>query len=112
MKTEELKAVADVLHELGLSYQETLNLLSGVTMESRFVRRLWREGYKPWLIKLGLALIIFPEPVVSDILGTLMLSFGIIQTKMKRSTMQLEDVYNTFRGAVKELQTIRRELST
>jgi len=110
VKPEELKNVAVMLRELGLSYEETLDAMKGVAKDSHFVGRLWRDGDKTRLVKIGLALIAFPEPAVSDIVGTFLVSVGIIQAKIKRSTLHIEDVYKTFPKLIKELQISKREL--
>jgi len=107
MKTEDLKNMVDVLRGLGSSYEETLDAMSEVAKELRSASHLWRKGDKSKLIGLGLTLIAFPEPtLISDILGAVVLSVGIIQTKMRQSTLHIEDVYNNFRGVITDLQTI------
>ena len=111
MKPEELKNVATVLRELGLSYEETLGVVKGVAKDSHLAGRLWRDGDKPRLVKVGLALIAFPEPTpISETLGVCVLSLGLIEAKMKRSALHVEDVYATFHGIKGDLRTIRKEL--
>ena len=102
--------MAVMLRELGLSYEETLDAMKGVAKESHFVRRLWRDGDKGMLIKIGLALIAFPDPTVTDVIGAALVSAGLIQAKIKSSTLHVEDVYKTFPKLIKELQISRREL--
>jgi len=99
-----------MLRELGLSYEETLDAMRGVAKDSHFVGRLWKKGDETRLIKIGLALIAFPDPTVTDILGTALVSAGIIQAKIKRSTLHIEDVYKTFPKLIRELQMSKREL--
>jgi len=110
VKPEELKNLSVALRELGLSYEETLEAMRGVAKDSRYVMRLWKKGDETKLVKIGLALIAFPEPAVSDIVGTFLVSVGIIQAKIKRSTLHIEDVYKTFPKVIKELQISKREL--
>lgn len=111
VEPSELKSLVDVLHELGLSYEETVDAMNGVAKEVRSVRYLWKKGDNSRLIKVGLALIAFPEPTpLSETLGAVVLSAGIIQKKMRRSTLGIEDVYNTFQGVMRDLQTIKRGL--
>jgi len=110
VKPEELKNVSVMLRELGLSYEETLDAMRRVARDSHFVGRLWRDGEKARLVKIGLALIAFPDPTVTDIIGTVLVSAGIIQAKIKRSTLHIEDVYKTFPKLIKGLQISKREL--
>ncbi|KPV64707.1 MAG: hypothetical protein AOA66_0009 [Candidatus Bathyarchaeota archaeon BA2] len=111
MKPEELKNVATMLRELGLSCEETLDAMRGVAKDSHFVRRLWKDGDKPKFIKIGLTLIAFPEPTpISETLGACVLSLGLIESRMKRSALHIEDVYNIFHDVIGNLQTIKLEL--
>jgi glycerol-3-phosphate O-acyltransferase len=108
MKTEELKNVVDALRELGSSYGETLSAMSGVVKELRSASRLWRKGDKSKLIRLGLTLVAFPEPTpISETLGAVVLSVGIIQTKMRQSALHIEDIYATFQEEMWNLQAIK-----
>ena len=69
------------------------------------------DGDKSRLVKIGLTLIAFPEPTpISETLGAFVLSLGIIQNKMKKSTLHIEDIYNTFQDVNKNLLRIRQEL--
>jgi len=104
------KTIATVLQELGLSYEETLEVMKGLAKDSRYVERLWKKGDETKLIKIGLALIAFPDPTISDILGTLLVSAGLIQAKMKRSALHVEDVYKTFQDVNRNLPRIKQEL--
>lgn len=111
VKPEELKNVATMLRELGLSYEETLDVMRGVAKDSHLARRLWKDGDKAKLVKAGLALIAFPEPTpISETLGACVLSLGLIESKMKRSALHVDDIYNIFHSVIGNLQTIKVEL--
>jgi len=110
VEPDELKSLVGVLRELGLSYEETADVMSGVAKEVRSVRHLWKKSDNSRLIMIGLALIAFPEPIISDALGAVVLSAGIIQKRVRRFSFGIEDVYNTFQGVMRDLQTIRRGL--
>jgi hypothetical protein len=110
VKTEELKSLSVVLRELGSSYEETLDAMKEVAKNSHLAGRLWKNGEKKTLVKMGLALIALPDPIVSDIIGALLISAGIVQAKIKSSTLHVEDVYNTFPKLIKELHESKREL--
>ena len=114
VKREESERMAAVLHELGLSYEEAVKVMSGVTKDAQFVKRLWGRPnagqMKPRLIKLGLALVTFPVPMmgIRKTLGTILITAALI--KERRSSTRIVDAYNTFRGVTRELQKIGREL--
>jgi len=107
MNSEELKALTEALHELNLSSKETLSAMRGFSRELHSVRSLWRKNGGSRLIQIGLALIAFPDPTITDILGSALVAAGIVQLKIKRSALQIEDVYKTFPKVMKELTTSR-----
>jgi len=67
----------------------------------------WRKGGNSTLIKLGLALIAFPEPVISDIIGASLVALGTIQEGIRRRTIYVEDVYKTFHETLKDIWNIK-----
>jgi hypothetical protein len=62
------------------------------------------------LIKIGVALILFPDPTISDIIGTAMVAAGLLHNKVKNSGLFLEDVYKTYPHLLKELRLAKEEL--
>ena len=115
MKEEELKHRAALLRELCLSRGETAVTMNvamiGFAKELHSAHRLFRRNNGgSRLIKIGFALIAFPDPTISDVLGAAFVAAGLIQNRMKRATLQLEDVYKTFPEVVKELRSIRQGL--
>ena len=111
VEPDELRSLVDVLRELGLSYKEAAVVMNGVAKEACSLRHLWMKDESSWLIKVGLALIAFPEPFLSDILGSMILSAGLIQKRMRQTSLGIEDVHSTFQGVIRDLQTIRRGLA-
>jgi hypothetical protein len=110
MNTEDLKALTQAVQELSLSSKETANAIHGFSDELRNTQRLWKQGKRPILIQVGIALIAFPDPTVSDVLGAAFIAAGLIQLKMRNSALHMEDVYKTFPKVVKELSTIKQGL--
>lgn len=112
VKPEELKNATLAVRELGSGYQETLEAVSKVAEDLGSVKHLWKIGDKSRLIKIGLALITFPEPTpISETLGAFVLSLGLIQTKIGQSTLHVDDVYDTFRDVLGGLHTLNKELT-
>jgi len=109
MKTEEVKNIVDTVKELSQSYKETVDAVKGFITELRTAKSLWRKHNQSKLFKLGLALIAFPDPTISDVVGGFLVSVGVLQAKMRRSTLHIEDVYKTFPEVIKELHIIRQE---
>jgi len=112
MKTEEAQNSAEVLRQLSLSRKETVNtietVMRGFVGELRSTQKLWRTGNNSFLIKAGLALMAFPEPTITDVIGSALVAAGVIQLKIRNSKLHVEDVYKTFLRVVKELDAIKR----
>jgi len=111
VKPKELKELADALRESASTRVEITNILhssiSEFAEELKSAQKLWRKGNNPILIKVGLALIAFPDPTISDIIGSALVAAGLIQLKMKHSALHIEDVYKTFPQVIKELDSLR-----
>jgi len=97
------------LQELGLNGEDTAKVVSETASELRSVGNLSKKRNTSLLVKIGLLLIAFPDPTISDIVGTLLISAGLIQTRIKRSTLHIEDVPDVFQGIIKNLHTMRNE---
>ena len=111
MKTDEIKTLADAVKELNESYGDLLQTMTETTKEVKVTKQLWRKGSNSILIKLGLALIAFPEPTeISDIIGTVLVAAGTVQKGIRRRTIYVEDVYKTFHATLKDMWTIKRNV--
>lgn len=107
MKTENVKALAVAVRKLNESYMGVLNALNGTAKEAREAKRLWKSGKKPVLVQLGLALIAFPEPFVSDVVGTLLVTAGMVQEGIRRRTLYVDGLPKAFQSLLKDLQATR-----
>lgn len=104
-----MKRMAAVLQELGLSYTETLEVVSEMAKDVNNAKKLWRDGYKSKLIKIAITLITFPEPTpISETMGAVVLTAGLIQNRIKKSTLHVEDVYKTFQDVNDNILKIRQ----
>ena len=112
MNTKEAENLAETLRQLCLSRTETASTMDAVMhsylRELRSTQKLWRKENNSFLIKAGLALIAFPDPTITDVIGSALVAAGLIQLKMKNSTLHVEDVYKTFPTVVKELGAIKQ----
>jgi len=108
---EEAQNVLELLKQHNSSRKQTANTVNSAmhafSDELRSTQKLWKQGNKSFLIKAGLALIAFPDPTISDVIGSAMVAAGLIQLKMRNSSLHIDDVYKTFPKVVKELGTIR-----
>lgn len=108
VEKQELKRMAVVLQELGLSYTETLEVIHEMSKDVNNAQKLWRGEKKSKLIKIALTLITFPEPTpVSETIGAAVLVAGLVQNRIKKSTLHVEDIYKTFQDVNKDILKIR-----
>ena len=104
MKTDEFKALTSSVKELSRSSVDLAHSLSGAAGGAGATKKLWMSGNKPLLIKVGLALVLFPEPVVSDALGTFLLAAGAVQEGIRRRAVYVDDLPKAFQSVMKELK--------
>ncbi len=105
MRREELKGLILAARELGFAWRETGSLIESVTVEARRVKALWRRGTKrSFLISLGVALIAFPEPIVSDIVGWGLIASGLIGSRIRPPPLYVEDIIETANEVISELR--------
>lgn len=67
---------------------------------------LLKSERKPWLVRLGLTLIAFPEPVVSDLIGTLMVAAGTVQAGLQRHALYVDDVPKILKSLMRDLLSV------
>ena len=110
MKTEKLKDTVDAVNELSESYSDLTHALKETAQTAKAAKQLWRNGKRSWLIKAGLALIAFPDPTISDVVGTAMVAAGLVQEGIRRQTLHVDDVYKTFQDTLKEVRNTKESL--
>lgn len=111
MKTEEAKTTTKALNELNESLVDLLKALKGTTQEVEAAKKLWRTGNKSTLIKIGISLIMFPEPTpISETVGACFIAAGAIQKGIQKRAIYLEDVRKTFQITLKEIWATKYNL--
>jgi len=109
LEQKELKRMAVVLQELGLSYAETVEVIHEMSKDMNNAQKLWRGEKKSKLIKIALTLITFPEPTpISETIGAAVLVAGLVQNRVKNSTLHVEDIYKTFQDVNDDILKIRQ----
>ncbi|MBS7620149.1 hypothetical protein KEJ21_05850 [Candidatus Bathyarchaeota archaeon] len=105
---ENIKELVNAVKELSTSYSEIYSLMKGTVNSVREFRSLVGEeqgGSKSGLVKLGIALILFPDPIISDIIGTGLIAAGLAYSKIKPPPIYIRDVYSNIEN---ELDTIMK----
>ena len=59
------------------------------------------------MTKIGLALIAFPDPTISDVVGGFLVAAGTVQEAVRRRSLYMEDVPETLKHMLKDLQSAR-----
>jgi hypothetical protein len=109
-KIEDTATLIKVLREMGLTYQESVSLLSKSIGEVNRSKKLFKgenKGPVSPLIKLGVTVFLVPVPVISETLGIILMSAGVFQSKAKGPPIQVEDVYETCQQITKELERMK-----
>jgi hypothetical protein len=84
--------------------------MTDTTRETRATKKLWRTGNNSMLIKVGLALIAFPDPTVSDIVGSLLVAAGTVQLGIRRHTLYVDDLFKTFHNSLREIRETKQHV--
>lgn len=107
IRKEEAKKMATGLNELSESYVDLAAALNGTTGTVEGTKKLWRDEKRSTLIKVGLALIAFPDPTISDVVGSALVAAGLVQEGIRRQTLHVDDVYRTFQQTMRELRNLK-----
>jgi hypothetical protein len=111
MKLEEAKTAAEALTDLAENGQDFSNVMSGVSQDVKRTKKLWREGNKSRLIKIGVTLIMFPEPTpISETVGACFVAAGAIQKGIQSRSIFMEDIRKTFQSTLKEVYATKHNL--
>ena len=104
MKPEQVKATTEALKELSEIYADTLGAVKTTSNAVADTKKLWREGNKSRLIKIGLSLIVFPEPTpISETIGACFIAAGAVQKGIKSRAIYMEDITKTFKNTMKDV---------
>jgi hypothetical protein len=104
MKPEQVKAATEALKELRESHFDAIGALKSTANAAEATKKLWREGNKSRLIKIGLSLIVFPEPTpISETIGACFIAAGAVQKGIKSRAIYLEDITKTFKNTLQDV---------
>jgi hypothetical protein len=105
---ENEKQAAKALYELSESIVDLHGALKTTTQTTVQTQKLWREGNKSNLIKIGMACIMFPDPSpVGEIIGAGFLVAGAVQKGVQKRTLYVSDFKKNIDGIQKELRATR-----
>ena len=103
---EKTKTASKAIHELADSYTELSKALKSTTTENAKTKKLWREGNKSNLIKIGVACIMFPDPSpIGEIIGAGFLVAGAVQKGIQKRTLYVNDIKKNLECTFRQLRT-------
>jgi hypothetical protein len=104
MKPEQVKTATKALNELSESYIDLIGAVKSTANTAEASKKLWREGNKSRLIKIGISLIVFPEPTpISETVGACFVAAGAVQKGIKSRAIFLEDITKTFKNTLQDV---------
>ena len=104
MKPEQVKATTKALNELSESYVDVIGAVKSTANAAADTKKLWREGNKSRLIKIGVSLIFFPEPTpISETIGACFIAAGAVQKGIKSRAIYIEDITKTFKNTLRDV---------
>jgi hypothetical protein len=114
LNPKDMKEIASSIRESSVSYQEFGKTLERCTEETKPLKPLigkpgGEAGLKDSrLVKAGIALILFPDPTISDLVGYTLVAAGYLKNRMKRSTAA--DVCRELQETMKTLKELTLNL--
>jgi hypothetical protein len=104
MRLEEAKNAVKSLAEVAEGRKELCKVVADVASQAADAKRVFREGNKSKLIKLGVALIVFPEPTpISEIVGGSLVAAGAVKKGIQNRAAFAEDIGKDFKKALRDL---------
>ncbi len=112
MKPEQAKTATKAVNELTESYIDLISAVKGTANAAEATKKLFREGNDSRLIKIGVALVVFPEPTpISEVVGACFIAAGAVKKGIQSRAIYLEDVTKTFKNTLKDVLETRNSIS-
>jgi len=111
MPLEQAKNATKALTEI-TEYQKDLFMLMRCTrLRTAETKKLWRAGNQSRLIRIGMALIIFPDPSpTTEVVGACFVAVGAVKKGIQNRSIFMEDIGKTFQSTFKEMVSAKRSL--
>jgi hypothetical protein len=111
LNAEEAKVAVEAVVEANKERKRLVDTLKGNDCVASETKKVFREGHESKLIKLGVALIAFPEPTpVSEIVGAGCVAAGAVQKGIRNRAAFADDIGKEFKKAFKELSLAKDKI--
>lgn len=112
-KLKEMRKTLSSLQEHSKIRQDFSKILEQYAKETRTLKPLIGKSGESslkdsWLVKAGLALIAFPDPTISDIVGSMLVAAGIVKHKTRKLTAA--DACYEFQSTIKNIQELAKDI--
>ncbi len=108
---EKAKHTTKAIHELTETYAETCRAIKNTAKDTAQTKKLWREGNKSNLIKIGVACIVFPDPSpVGEIIGAGFLVAGAVQKGIQNRAAYIGDIKKSLESTLRDLSRTQSEI--
>jgi hypothetical protein len=113
LKIKDMKEIAASVKKQSVSCQEFGKIMKQCSEETNRLKPLISKPKcvgpeSSTLIKAGIALIAFPDPTISDLVGCTMIAAGLLKNRMKKYTAA--NAYMEFKETMKALQKVTLDL--
>jgi len=106
---ESLKTTRKALTEMSESYVDLLKTAKETNLSVHGTQQLWKAGYKSRLIKIGVALVVLPEPTpISPTVGACLIAAGAVQKAIRTRALFMEYVKKTFQNTMREISDLKQ----
>ena len=111
MNREAAIQTTKALTELTENYKDLYRGIKCTSREVAATKKLWREGNKSKLIKIGVACIMFPDPSpVGEIIGAGFIAAGLVQKGIQKQAIYLGDIKKTFESTLRDVHSTRQSM--
>jgi hypothetical protein len=99
------------LTELSEAKNDAKAALRNTCIQCESTSKLWREGNKSRLIKIGMALVVFPEPTpLSETIGAGFIAAGAVQNAIRSRAIYIEDIGKTLKDTFRDVIDTKHNL--
>jgi hypothetical protein len=111
MSMEQAKTTVQAANELSESGKDLFFAVRGTKQVVADAKKLWLEGNKSRLIKIGVACIMFPDPSpVGEIVGAGFLAAGLVQKGVRKQYLYLGGLKKNLDRTLQDLRSVQQDL--
>jgi hypothetical protein len=113
---ERLKRVLETAKELASLYSDTYTSLQGLPSEISLVEELiqknrFKEVGKK-LMRMGLIFLAVPEPLASNLCGSLLLTTGFLFSRLNKESVDWENLHLELHKSLHDLHKLKKEIAS